>query len=74
MEYFANIRKDKEGYFLVTFPDFKNVNTYGETLNEALSHGKEALSGCIESDLERELKIPKPSNFEGKKDYYKIVL
>ena len=36
MEYFANIRKDKEGYFLVTFPDFKNVNNYVETLNEAL--------------------------------------
>ena len=35
MKYFAILKKS-EGVYLVSFPDFNNVNTYGETKEEAL--------------------------------------
>ncbi|HLF18415.1 MAG TPA: type II toxin-antitoxin system HicB family antitoxin [Candidatus Omnitrophota bacterium] len=57
MNYTAVIKKT-EGSYLVTFPDIPSVNTYGETLNEALDNAQEALNGCLESDFERGYKLP----------------
>ena len=52
MHYYAKIVK-KEGAFLVSFPDLKEINTYGETLPEAIKNAEEALNGSLESDFER---------------------
>lgn len=65
LSYAARIKKEADGY-LVTFPDFENVMTYGLTTEEALVNAEEALNGCLESDFERNFKIPEPSRVTGK--------
>lgn len=69
LSFAARIKKDTEGY-LVTFPDFENIVTYGATLDEALVHAEEALNGCLESDFERSFKIPEPSRVAGRNIHY----
>ncbi len=68
MEYFAKIKKS-DGVYLVTFPDFKNINTYGETIEEAKLNAVEALNGALESDFERGFTLPKPSKHKGATAY-----
>ena len=72
MFYYSKIEK-KDNVYFVSFPNFKNINTYGETINEALTNAEEALNGCIESDFERGFKLPQPL-LKKKKKYYKIYL
>ncbi|MGR3218633.1 MAG: helix-turn-helix domain-containing protein [Candidatus Anammoxibacter sp.] len=57
--YYNAILKKSDGVYLVSFIDFKNINTYGETKEEALFNAKEALNGAIESDFERGFTLPK---------------
>ena len=64
MTYTAIIKKS-EGTYLVGFPDFPHIHTYGENIKEALNNAREALNGCLESDFERGFRLPKP----GKKAY-----
>ena len=59
MYYYAILKKDEDVY-LVSFPDFENINTYGATKGEALINAEEALNGSIESDFERGFTLPKP--------------
>ena len=68
IEYPAKIQK-KDGGYLVSFIDFENINTYGKTLEEALVNAEEALNGCLESDFERNYRIPNPSKIKGKQIY-----
>ncbi|MBA7688414.1 hypothetical protein ES703_96894 [subsurface metagenome] len=72
MVYYALIDK-KEDYFNVSFPQFQKINTFGETIEEAIYNAEEVLNGCIESDFERGFEIPEPQKFEGK-DYHKISI
>ncbi len=72
MTYTAKITK-QDGHFLVSFPEFPNVNTYGETLAEALQNASEALNGAIESDFERGFDFPKPGTYRGKA-YHDIAI
>ena len=65
LSYSARIKKEDDGY-IVTFPDFNNIVTYGLTVDEALAHAEEALNGCLESDFERNFRIPDPSRVTGK--------
>jgi antitoxin HicB len=58
MTYTAVIKRSN-GTYLVSFPDLPNINTYGETIEEALHHATEALNGCLESDFERGFNLPK---------------
>lgn len=57
MVYYAKIIK-QDGAFLVSFPDLVNVNTYGNTLEEALKNAAEALNGTLEADFERGYTLP----------------
>ncbi|MBN1553904.1 MAG: type II toxin-antitoxin system HicB family antitoxin [Phycisphaerae bacterium] len=65
MTYSAKITK-QEGCYLVSFPEFPNVNTYGETPTEARKNAHEALNGAIESDFERGFDLPKPRKRRGR--------
>jgi antitoxin HicB len=64
LQYPARIEKDGE-YYLVSFPDFENIHTFGSTMDEALKNAEEALNGCLESDFERGFRIDAPSRREG---------
>ena len=72
MTYVAKITKESEAY-LVSFPEFPNVHTYGDTLADALAHASEALNGAIESDFERGFDLPKAKIHRGKA-YHDIVI
>jgi antitoxin HicB len=56
-----NCTIEQEGdMFIVQFPDMPNIQTYGNTHEEALAMAQEALEGCLESDISRGLPIPPP--------------
>ena len=70
LKYPAKISIDKEeGGYLVSFIDFDNIFTDGETLDEAIKNAGEALNGCLESDFERGFEILDPSTIEGDNIY-----
>jgi antitoxin HicB len=73
MEYFARVIREENDY-VVVFPDFPNVNTFGTSMEEALANGKEALNGALESDFERGYALPKPTDHRGKKSYHPIPI
>ena len=64
LSYTAHIKRQGDVY-LVAFPEFPNVNTYGETLEEALGAASEALNGAIASDFERGFVLPEPKTHSG---------
>ncbi len=72
MTYTAKIVQ-QEGCYLVSFPEFPNVNTYGETLEEARQNAHEALNGAIESDFERGFDLPQSRKHRGK-EYFDIPI
>ena len=72
MYFFAKIEKIKNVYS-VSFPDLKNVNTYGSSLDEALQNASEALNGSIVSDFGRGFRLPERKKHLGT-EYYKIYL
>ena len=60
--YPATITHDSEdNSYLVEFADLPGCITEGETLEEALRNGREALTGYLSSLFERNLQIPPPS-------------
>ena len=65
LQYPSKIKKSA-GSYLVSFVDFKNINTWGTTLDEARANAEEALNGCLESDFERGFQIPDPSAIKGR--------
>jgi antitoxin HicB len=71
MEFYAKIRRE-DGVFVVSFPDFPNVNTYGSTLEEALAKAEEALNGALETDFERGYALPAAGDYAGKRAYHAI--
>ncbi len=72
MYYYALI--DKEGDdFIVSFPQFEQINTYGKTKEEAIRNAEEALNGSIESDFERGFEIQDPHEYKGR-NYHNIFI
>ena len=65
MEYFAQL-KEEDGVYLVTFPDFEHVNTYGETREDAIQAAVEALNGVLSVDFERGFVLPRPTPKRGR--------
>jgi antitoxin HicB len=70
MHYFAKISKE-DGVYLVSFPELVNINTYGNTLSEAIENAEEALNGSLESDFERGFSLSEPKEHKGN-GYYQI--
>ena len=55
------LSKDEGGGYLVEYPDIPGCMSDGETIEDAIANGREALSDCIEVFRESGRKIPKPS-------------
>ena len=64
MVYYCTIRQEG-GMFIAQFPDMANVVTGGFSHEEALAMAKEALDGCLESDVVHGMNIPNPSFKDG---------
>lgn len=70
--YPAIIRQECDAW-IVQFPDFDHISTFGDTLDDAIIAAREALNGCIESDFERGFNFAVPSTCTGD-DVYHIPL
>jgi antitoxin HicB len=57
--YSADVKRDEAGYFLVTFPDFPEAGTDGETLEEALAEAADCLAEAVAGRIARTENIPK---------------
>jgi len=54
-----------EGYgYLIEFPDLPGCMSDGETIDEAIENGKEAIEAWIETAREEGKSIPKPGELE----------
>ncbi len=52
----------EEGGYLINFPDFPNIHTDGDTLEEAFDMAEDALNLWLWNAEEEKQEIPKPSN------------
>jgi|SRR3990167_3633067 len=70
--YPATLSKQKEGGYLVRFPNFPEAITQGNTLEEALYEAIDCLEEAVANRIEMKLDIPKPTQL--KKNQYNISL
>jgi antitoxin HicB len=61
LQYPAVLAEDDNGSYLVTFPDFDDAVTFGETREAALEHAIDALDTVILSRMKAKQDLPKPS-------------
>ena len=60
MRYPANFAPDGK-FFLVTFPDFPEAITQGDSIEDALLHAADVLESVLDHYIENGLPIPAPS-------------
>ena len=58
--YIAIFHKENNQYW-ISFPDFPECFSQGETLEDSFLHAQEALELCIEERIENKEKLPKPT-------------
>ncbi|MDR2710494.1 MAG: type II toxin-antitoxin system HicB family antitoxin [Burkholderiales bacterium] len=56
------LTEDEGGGFLITYPDFNTCMSDGETVEEAIANGKEALAGMINALKEWGQPVPAPNS------------
>jgi antitoxin HicB len=66
LRYPAVLQRDDNDTLLVTFPDFDDAVTFGETPDEALAHAVDALETVIISRMKHKLDLPTPSPARGR--------
>ena len=55
------LSSEEGGGYLVEYPDIPGCMSDGETIQEAITNGREALRDCMEVFRESGRKVPKPS-------------
>jgi antitoxin HicB len=60
ISYECIIEKQEDNKFLVTFPDFEEAFTEGESLEEAIFNAEEVLTLTLEGRIDEGLNIPLP--------------
>ena len=58
------LSKDNGGGYLISYPDFSECISDGETINEAIKNGREALTATIETLEAKGFEVPEPSMLE----------
>jgi len=61
MRYPAHLAPQKEGGYVVTFPDIPEAITQGEDVEDALLHASDVLESALDYYIEEGLPIPAPS-------------
>jgi antitoxin HicB len=59
--YTLKLTKDDNRTYLVTAPDFPEVTTFGKTVDDARSHGRDAIEEAIGARMAERTPIPAPS-------------
>lgn len=65
MEYRVKLTADDNDTLLVTFPDFPEAQTFGDTREEALARAEDALATIIDAYIKDKRDIPAPSAGRG---------
>ena len=60
--YPAEIKRDEDGRYIVTFPDFGWGATDGATEDEALSEARDLLRELIATTIRESKELPEPSH------------
>jgi len=58
--YYCVVEKQEDGKFFVTFPDFEEGFTEGDSLAEALFNAEEVLTLTLDSRIDERMDIPAP--------------
>ena len=66
LQYPAVLEQEENATWLVTFPDFEDAVTFGDTPEEALVHAVDALETVIISRMKHKMGIPAPSAVRGR--------
>jgi antitoxin HicB len=66
LQYPAVLKKDDNNTWLVTFPDFDDAVTFGDTPDEALAQAVDALETVIIFRMRHKLDIPTPGPARGR--------
>ena len=61
MDYPVKVERDDNHTYLVSFIDFPEAHTFGDTVAEALSRGRDALATAIDGYIKDRRDIPRPS-------------
>lgn len=64
MAYPANLKRQKDGHILVTFPDIPEALTEGKTLSEALHEAQDALLAALGGYINARRPLPSPSRLK----------
>jgi antitoxin HicB len=64
LKYPAKLKAQKEGGFVVTFPDFPEAITQGDDVEDALRHGADVLESAIDWYMEEGKPLPEPSRLK----------
>jgi len=64
--YTLDLEKDDNGTFLVTCPDFPEVTTFGDDVEDALMRGTDAIEEAIAARIADRQDIPAPGRRKGK--------
>lgn len=64
MAYPANLKRQKDGHILVTFPDIPEALTEGKTVSEALYEAPDALLAALGGYINLRQPIPSPSKLK----------
>ena len=64
MHYFAVIYRLKEGSYGISFPDFPEAFTFGQTYDEAIVMGADALAIAVEERAKARSPLPEPSTLD----------
>jgi antitoxin HicB len=60
MRYPINLEPDGK-FYLVTFPDIPEAITQGDSIEDALLHGADALESALDFYIEKGIQLPQPS-------------
>src|SRR4051812_36950149 len=66
MDYPVILERDDNDTILVSFPDFPEAHTYGDTEPQALAHARDALATVIDSYIKTRRDVPLPSALASK--------
>ena len=58
------LSKEDGGGYLISYPDFKECISDGETIEEAIENGFDALNGLIETLKELNKTVPQPNSYK----------
>ena len=74
MSYRMEIMEDKEGGFVVSYPDLPGCITCGETIESAVANALDAKKTWIEAALDEGIEIYEPDSLEDYSGQFKLRL